>query len=204
VFFEHQVDPEAARLANFPSRDREGFMTHWRTKVLGDPTVFVQTVTVDGEPAGSVVAWWDEDRRFVGYWFGRQFWGRGIGTRALTQFLEREETRPLFLELVGGDGEAVEDDVGGELAHKQAAGEVVEQGWHQVHEEWSRQEAVDQLGRAKLDQHVAGCPSAHQPPAFWQAMMAMLGVVTTQVPERDAAVVTQALADTAGNRGGDQ
>jgi hypothetical protein len=96
VFFEHQVDPEAARLANFPSRDRERFMTHWRTKVLGDPTVLVQTVTVDGEPAGSVVAWWDEDRRFVGYWFGRQFWGRGIGTRALTQFLEREETRPLY------------------------------------------------------------------------------------------------------------
>ena len=95
VFFEHQVDPEAARLANFPSRDRERFMTHWRTKVLEDPTVLVQTVTVDGEPAGSVVAWWDEDRRFVGYWFGRQFWGRGIGTRALTQFLEREETRPL-------------------------------------------------------------------------------------------------------------
>ena len=52
VFFEHQVDPEAARLANFPSRDRERFMTHWRTKVLRDPTVLVQTVTVDGAPRG--------------------------------------------------------------------------------------------------------------------------------------------------------
>lgn len=60
VFFEQQLDPEAARLANFPSRDRERFITHWATKVLGDPTVFVQTVTVDGEPAGSVVAWWDQ------------------------------------------------------------------------------------------------------------------------------------------------
>ena len=96
VFFEHQRDPEAARLANFPSRDRERFMTHWTTRVLGDPTVLVQTVTVDGEPAGSVVSWWDRDRRFIGYWFGRPWWGRGIGTRALTLFLEREPVRPLY------------------------------------------------------------------------------------------------------------
>jgi RimJ/RimL family protein N-acetyltransferase len=96
VFFEQQLDPEAARLANFPSRDRERFMTHWRTRVLGDPTVFVQTVTVDGEPAGNVVAWWEGDRRFVGYWFGRRWWGRGIGTRALTLFLEHEQARPLY------------------------------------------------------------------------------------------------------------
>jgi RimJ/RimL family protein N-acetyltransferase len=96
VFFEQQLDPEAARVANFPSRDRERFMTHWRTKILGDPTVFVRTVTVDGEVAGSIVAWWDQDRRFVGYWFGRPFWGRGVGTRALRLFLQGEQTRPLY------------------------------------------------------------------------------------------------------------
>jgi RimJ/RimL family protein N-acetyltransferase len=96
VFFEQQRDPGAARLANFPSRDREQFMAHWTTRVLGDPTVLVQTVTVDGEPAGNVVSWWDGDRRFVGYWLGRPFWGRGVGTRALRLFLEREPTRPLY------------------------------------------------------------------------------------------------------------
>ncbi|HEY6708338.1 MAG TPA: hypothetical protein VJB61_12185, partial [Actinomycetota bacterium] len=32
VFFEQQLDAEAARLANFPSRDRERFMTHWATR----------------------------------------------------------------------------------------------------------------------------------------------------------------------------
>jgi RimJ/RimL family protein N-acetyltransferase len=70
-------------------------MTHWATRVLGDPTVFVQTVTVDGEPAGNVVAWWEQDRRFIGYWFGRRYWGRGIGTKAVTLFLAREDARPL-------------------------------------------------------------------------------------------------------------
>ncbi|HBF79552.1 MAG TPA: GNAT family N-acetyltransferase, partial [Streptomyces sp.] len=45
--------------------------------------------------AGNVVAWWEEDRRFIGYWLGREYWGRGVGTRALTLFLARETARPL-------------------------------------------------------------------------------------------------------------
>jgi RimJ/RimL family protein N-acetyltransferase len=107
VLFEQQLDPEAARLANFPSRDRERFMTHWTTRVLGDPTVFVQTVTVEGEVAGSVVAWWDRDRRFVGYWLGRPFWGRGVGTRALRLFLRREPVRPLYADPYSGNTASV-------------------------------------------------------------------------------------------------
>ena len=107
VLFEQQLDPEAARLANFPSRDRERFMTHWTTRVLGDPTVFVQTGTVDGEVAGSVVAWWDRDRRFVGYWLGRPFWGRGVGTRALRLFLRREPVRPLYADPYSGNTASV-------------------------------------------------------------------------------------------------
>jgi hypothetical protein len=34
IFFEHQRDPEALRMAAFSSRERDAFMTHWRTKVL--------------------------------------------------------------------------------------------------------------------------------------------------------------------------
>ncbi|WP_336208574.1 GNAT family N-acetyltransferase [Nonomuraea sp. LPB2021202275-12-8] len=55
----------------------------------------MQTVTVGGEPAGHVVAWWVQDRRFIGYWLGRPYWGQGVGTKALTLFLQREEARPL-------------------------------------------------------------------------------------------------------------
>ncbi|MFE3600646.1 GNAT family N-acetyltransferase [Streptomyces sp. NPDC059096] len=94
-FFAQEQDQEAARRSRFVPRERDAFMTHWTTKVLGNPGVFVQAVTVDGELAGNLVAWWDEDRRFLGYWLGRQYWGRGIGTRALALFLEREKNRPL-------------------------------------------------------------------------------------------------------------
>jgi RimJ/RimL family protein N-acetyltransferase len=104
-FFRQEHDPEAAQRSKFPPRERVAFMTHWTTKVLGDPTVFVQAVTVDGELAGHVVAWWDEGRRFIGYWLGRQYWGRGIGTRALALFLEREKARPLHADpFIGNTG----------------------------------------------------------------------------------------------------
>jgi RimJ/RimL family protein N-acetyltransferase len=96
VFYQHQLEPEAARRANNKPRALKPFMAHWRDRVLGDETVHVRTVEVDGQAAGYVVAWWQEGRRTVGYWFGSSFWGRGIGTKALTEFLTLETTRPLY------------------------------------------------------------------------------------------------------------
>jgi RimJ/RimL family protein N-acetyltransferase len=95
VFLAQEHDPEAVRRSRFPAREREAFIRHWTTKVLGDPTVHVQAVLVDGELAGNLVAWWEGDQRFIGYWFGREFWGRGIGTQAMTLFLRKEQARPL-------------------------------------------------------------------------------------------------------------
>ncbi|MFH9010360.1 GNAT family N-acetyltransferase [Streptomyces sp. NPDC017943] len=95
-FLSYEHDEEAARRSRFTPRPREAFLRHWRTRVLGDDTNLVQTVTVAGEVAGNIVAWWEEDRRFLGYWLGRAYWGRGIGTRALALFLERETNRPLY------------------------------------------------------------------------------------------------------------
>ncbi|MFD7970565.1 GNAT family N-acetyltransferase [Streptomyces clavifer] len=95
VFFAQEHDPEALRRSSWRPREHEAFMKHWTTKVLGDPSVRVQAVTADGELAGNLVAWWQGDRRFLGYWLGREFWGRGVGTRALTLFLEQETARPL-------------------------------------------------------------------------------------------------------------
>ncbi|RII20963.1 hypothetical protein DSC45_02440 [Streptomyces sp. YIM 130001] len=107
VFLEQEHDPEAARRSNFPPRERESFMTHWRTRVLGDPTVRVRAILHEGELAGSAVAWWEGDRRFVGYWLGRPYWGRGVGTRALTLFLEQETERPLHADPHAGNTASV-------------------------------------------------------------------------------------------------
>jgi RimJ/RimL family protein N-acetyltransferase len=96
IFFRHQDDPDAARMAAFPRRDHEAFMTHWRTKVLANPENMTRAVIVDGRVAGNVVAWTGDGRRFVGYWLGQEHWGRGVATRAVAAFLEQERTRPLF------------------------------------------------------------------------------------------------------------
>jgi len=107
VFFAHQQDVEAAQRVRFTPRDHDAFIAHWTTRVLGDPGVFVQAVTVDGETAGHVVAWWDGERRFLGYWFGREFWGRGVGTAAVAAFLERERVRPLYADPATGNAASV-------------------------------------------------------------------------------------------------
>ena len=95
AFFLQQQDPEANRRANSAARSRSDFVAHWRDKILGDDTVYAQTVC-DSQVAGYVVAWSHDDHRCVGYWLGQDFWGRGVGTQALRQFLDLESTRPLI------------------------------------------------------------------------------------------------------------
>ena len=106
-FFDQEHDAEATSRSMFTPRERETFMSHWTTKILGDPTVFVQTVAVNGEPAGHVIAWWEQQRRFIGYWLGRNYWGRGLGTRALRLFLEQEAARPLYADPYAGNTASV-------------------------------------------------------------------------------------------------
>jgi RimJ/RimL family protein N-acetyltransferase len=96
IFFEHQRDPEAARMAAFVPRDREAFTTHWTTKVLGGETAIARTVLLDGDVVGNVVSWIQDGRRLVGYWIGREHWGGGVATRALAAFLEEFTTRPVY------------------------------------------------------------------------------------------------------------
>lgn len=51
IFFEHQQDPEAARMAAFPPRSRDAFFAHWANTLLDD-TIAKQTILVDGQVAG--------------------------------------------------------------------------------------------------------------------------------------------------------
>lgn len=94
LFFEHQCDEEALRMAAFASRDLDAFMTHWRTRVLRSENV-TRTIVVGDAVVGYVSSWDQDAQRLVGYWIGREYWGKGIATRALSAFLVFEPIRPL-------------------------------------------------------------------------------------------------------------
>ena len=95
IFFEHQRDPVAIRMAAFQPRDRRAFMTHW-TKILNDDSVIKKTILFRDEVAGNMVSFERSGRRLVGYWLGRPMWGKGIATRALSDFVGTLESRPLY------------------------------------------------------------------------------------------------------------
>ena len=94
AFFEHQREPEANEMAIFPARDRETFDAHWR-RLLADDSLIKKTIVQDGEVAGNILSWQQEGRRLVGYWIGREFWGKGLATRALYELTEEITERPL-------------------------------------------------------------------------------------------------------------
>jgi RimJ/RimL family protein N-acetyltransferase len=99
VFFEHQLDREATEMAAFPSRDKEAHSAHWR-KVLANDSNVTRAIVVDGQVAGNIGSWQQDGERLVGYWIGKSFWGRGIATSALRQFLDVIETRPLYAHVI--------------------------------------------------------------------------------------------------------
>jgi RimJ/RimL family protein N-acetyltransferase len=94
VLFEHQREPEANEMAIFPARDRESFDAHWR-RILADDSVIKKTIVHEGEVAGNIGSWEQDGRRLVGYWVGQDFWGKGLATRALAEFVEEIPQRPL-------------------------------------------------------------------------------------------------------------
>ena len=95
VFYEHQTDPEALAMAVFGSRDRDAHIAHWG-RILANSTCIARTVLLDGQVVGYVSSWLAEDRRLVAYWIGRQFWGSGVATEALRQFVALSGERPLY------------------------------------------------------------------------------------------------------------
>jgi RimJ/RimL family protein N-acetyltransferase len=96
VFYEYQADPEANALAGVPLRKRDAYVAHWAS-LRADPKVLLRTiVTDDGAVAGQLLSFPREGVREIGYWLGRTFWGRGIATAAVREFLPLVRERPVY------------------------------------------------------------------------------------------------------------
>jgi [ribosomal protein S5]-alanine N-acetyltransferase len=97
-FFTFQLDPEANYLAAFTSKDpgdKTAYLQKY-TKHLNDPTINNQTIIVKNIIAGSIAKFEMRGEAELTYWIDKKYWGRGIATKALTEFLKIENTRPIF------------------------------------------------------------------------------------------------------------
>lgn len=98
VFFDQQLDAAASYMAAFTmneSGDRAAFTAHW-SKIMSDESIARRTVLSDGRVAGHVLSFIHGGDREVSYWIGRDYWGRGIATAALSAFLRILRSRPLY------------------------------------------------------------------------------------------------------------
>lgn len=96
IFFQQQIEPEAHTMAGVPVRDWHGFHDHWQTNILGNSQVRQATIEIEEMVAGYLLTWPQDGKRWLGYWLGRAYWGRGVAQKALGDFLQQEPDRPLF------------------------------------------------------------------------------------------------------------
>lgn len=98
-----QLDPESNRLAVTIPRSAEQFDAHW-AKILRDPTGTAKAILLGEAVVGYVSCFHHNGQANVGYWIGREHWGKGIATRALELLLLEVASRPLFAHVATGNG----------------------------------------------------------------------------------------------------
>ena len=81
-------------------------MAHWH-RILSDEAVICRTVVVEEQVAGNVVCFERSGLREVGYWIGRDYWGKGVATRALSELLDLVEARPLHARVAKDNGASI-------------------------------------------------------------------------------------------------
>ena len=101
AIYAFQNDPDSVAMVGIGTRDRAEFDAHW-ARIRADPDTTLRTVTSDDDVAGWAVVFALNGRRMAGYWLGREFWGRGVASAALTLLLAEVGERPLWATVLPG------------------------------------------------------------------------------------------------------
>jgi len=81
-------------------------MAHW-AKAIAEETTILKTIVFREKVAGNIVYWeWSGERR-VGYWLGKDYWGKGIASAALARFLGQVKIRPLYARVAKKNGASI-------------------------------------------------------------------------------------------------
>ena len=95
ILYEHRADPVAIEMAVVPARTKPEFMAQWAT-ILADEATVARAIVAGGTVVGMILSWVDEGNRTVGYWIGREHWGRGYATAGLGLLVDEIAERPLI------------------------------------------------------------------------------------------------------------
>ncbi|HEY2348295.1 MAG TPA: GNAT family N-acetyltransferase [Puia sp.] len=98
VLFQIQLDKEAIYMAAFTPKDnanKDAYIEKF-TRFLADPTIHNRTIWIDDKIAGSIAKFVMEGNTEITYWIDRNYWGKGIATAALKEFLSLETSRPIL------------------------------------------------------------------------------------------------------------
>jgi len=98
TLFVFQLDEEANYLAAFTPEDpsdKAAYLKKW-SRLLENSKINMQTILLKDTIVGSITKFEMDGDAEITYWIDKDFWGKGIATLALKQFLEIETTRPIF------------------------------------------------------------------------------------------------------------
>lgn len=100
---EMHLDAESNRVAVTIPRTTEAFAAHW-AGILRNPSMTARAILLGEEMVGYVCCFGSDGRTNVGYWVGREHWGKGIASRALELLLLEVPDRPLHAHVATSNG----------------------------------------------------------------------------------------------------
>lgn len=99
ILFQQQLDPEAVAMSAYPPKDRGEFFRHWEG-ILKNKNTATRIIIYKEKVAGHIICWKEgKYEQRIGYWVGKEFWGRGVASAAVAAFLAEIKIRPLYAEV---------------------------------------------------------------------------------------------------------
>ena len=64
--------------------------------IRSDEQDVIKTILVGVEVVGHIASFVQEEKLEITYWIGKRYWGKGIASKALTEFLKIMKERPIY------------------------------------------------------------------------------------------------------------
>ena len=102
TLFEFQLDPDANAMAALIPRSRDAFFEVW-AGVIVDPNVVAKVIVLGDQVVGQISRFDAGGLPSIGYWIAKDYWGRGVASRALALLLAELAERPLHARVAAGN-----------------------------------------------------------------------------------------------------